>query len=205
MNDALLTQIYVCIYNDVIAEKKKKSILGLSFLNVKHFCRDEHDDELCVNKTIDIDDSTGKIYVAMFVYARTSPLRVRRNGGHLALGRRGRRAISKSVRSQASAVTRDDKRAREETPVDRIIAWNERRANQLTFRRNRKVARGKRERKEEKERRRGGGSRDGKDEAWKESGKEGKRKRLKRRGTADVNEKLLPLMDSPRGHRDLRG
>lgn len=51
----------------------------------------------------------------------------------------------------------------------------------------------------------GGGSRDGKDEAWKESGKEGKRKRLKRRGTADVNEKLLPLMDSPRGHRDLRG
>lgn len=66
------------------------------------------------------------------------------------------------------------------------------------------MARGKRERKEEKERRRGGG-RDGKDEAWKESGKEGKRKRLKRRGTADVNEKLLPLMDSPRGHRDLRG
>lgn len=178
MNDALLTQIYVCIYNDVIAEKKKKSILGLSFLNVKHFCRDEHDDELCVNKTIDIDDSTGKIYVATFVYARTSPLRVRRNGGHLALGRRGRRAISKSVRSQASAVTRDDKQAREETPVDRIIAWNERRANQLTFRRNRKVARGKRERKEEKERRRGRGVM-----GWERRGVERERERRKEKAS----------------------
>lgn len=107
-----------------------------------------------------------------------------------------RRAVSKSVGSP----TRRDKSERRETPVDRIIAWNERRANQLTFRRNRKVARGKRERKEERRR----GLRDGEGVergAW----REGKRKRLKRRGTADVNEKLLPLMDSPRGHRDLRG
>lgn len=58
-------------------------------------------------------------------------------------------------------------KAREETPVDRIIAWNERRANQLTFRRNRKVARGKRERKEE--RRRGHGM--GKTRRGKRAGK----------------------------------
>lgn len=31
MNDALLTQIYVCIYNDVIAEKKKKVSLDFRF------------------------------------------------------------------------------------------------------------------------------------------------------------------------------
>lgn len=66
-----------------------------------------------------------------------------------------RRAVSKSVGSP----TRRDKSERRETPVDRIIAWNERRANQLTFRRNRKVARGKRERKEERRR----GLRDGED------------------------------------------
>lgn len=58
-------------------------------------------------------------------------------------------------------------RAREETPVDRIITWNERRANQLTFRRNRKVARGKREREEG--RRRGDGM--GKTRRGKRAGK----------------------------------
>lgn len=64
-------------------------------------------------------------------------------------------------------------RAREETPVDRIIAWNERRANQLTFRRNRKVARGKREREEGRRRAMG----------WERRGVERERERRKEKAS----------------------
>lgn len=62
------------------------------------------------------------------------------------------------------------------------------RANQLTFRKNRSIPAARTS-----------------EYTYGEEPKGKEKEKVERRGTADVNERLLPLMDSPRDRRDLRG